>query len=92
MEVHIAGLHDDLIADSSRNVLVRSLDLLHGQIVGCNGQLRLQQPLIDRAELSNGQRPEVHGSYAFGTYVNERGSQRRSELGISQPEPRERRS
>ena len=87
-EVDRAGGHLDLVVGAGGNVLVGASDLLDGQVVGSDRQLRLQQSLIDRAELADRQRAEIHRAEPLRAVVHQCGCERGAELGVGEPQRR----
>ena len=74
-----------------RDVFGLALDPPHGQVALGYRQPRLQQALVDGAELAHRQRPEVHRTGALGALVDQQPGQRRGQLGVGEPQPGQRR-
>ena len=74
VQIYAPGGDLDGVVGARRDVLVLPLDPADRQVVLGHGQPRLQQALVDGAELADRQRPEVHRPVPLGPFVDEQRS------------------
>ena len=77
-----------LVSGPGGDVLLAAAGGFDGEVVGGDSETGLQQPLVDGAELTHRQRPEIHGADALGAVVKQQPRQRRAELVVGEAQIR----